>query len=94
MALLLAEPGTAAAAITCPVAPAHALAYARAILSSPQETFMTDRDRTALICFIDAVGPSAAAAPVTDTLSPPPPMAGQEHDHANAPARPSLEEPH
>jgi len=67
---LLFTPGNASAALSCPVSPDKALDYARTVLASPQEAFMTDRDRAALICVIEALAREKAGGDVA-TLSDP-----------------------
>lgn len=67
---LLFTPGSASAALSCPVPPAQALAYARTVLASPQEAFMTDRDRAALMCVIDALAAEKAGGDVATLPDP------------------------
>lgn len=55
LACLLIIPATADAADLCPTEIGKAANAAKQVLARPQETFMTDRDRLALLCLADAV---------------------------------------
>lgn len=87
---LLLSPATALAALSCPVPPAQALAYARTVLASPQEAFMTDRDRAALICVIDALAEDKAGGDVAPS---PDPADSFRDAGPKAPSKPGLAKP-
>lgn len=86
---LLFTPGNASAALSCPVPPAQALAYARTVLASPQEAFMTDRDRAALMCVIDALAAEKASG---DLATLPDPADNRRDARPKAPSKPGLAE--
>ena len=48
-------PSSARASSPCALTPGEAAVQVREVLAKPQEVFMTDRDRAALVCLADAV---------------------------------------
>lgn len=51
----MAAPSFARTASPCALTPGEAAAQVRKVLAAPQEAFMTDRDRAALVCLAEAV---------------------------------------
>ncbi|NBU58517.1 MAG: hypothetical protein EBS23_01820 [Betaproteobacteria bacterium] len=91
--MVLLVPASATAGLTCPVPRAEALTYARSVLANPQEIFLTDRERAAILCLIDALAQTREGK-ITETRSAPPiPAPPPRLERVKAPAQPALSEP-
>lgn len=94
--VVLLAPGAAYAGLSCPVPAAQAVSYSRSVLANPQEIFLTDRERAAILCLLEAVArlETSLTAPETLSASEPPVLpASPRRELMTAPAQPALSDP-